>query len=58
MLAVVEQCDKLLGDTAQTWSELAEDAELLKVQAQIEVLQRQQETLKKELKSMSLIKKM
>ena len=50
--------DLNLGETVQTWSELAEDFERLQVQVQMEELQRQQEKLKTELKTMSSIQKM
>ena len=56
--AAVGQYERLLGDTAQIWSDLEENVECLQVPTQMEELQRHQERLKTELKTMSLIHNM
>lgn len=58
MFEAVEQCEKLLGESAQIWSDLVEDAELQKVQAQIKALQIQHENLKRVMKTLSPLEKM
>lgn len=58
MKSAVAQYDTLLGEAIQAWTKLEEYVERLKVQAQMEDVQRQQEKLKMEMKTMSLIQRM
>jgi len=58
MKKVVVEYDTLLVKFVHTWTTLSEDPERVKVQAQMDEVQRQQELLKQAMKIMSPIEKM
>jgi len=54
----VPKYDTLLTEVVQTWTALSEDLERVKVQAQMDEVQKKQERLKQALEILSPIEKM